>query len=1069
MPTWCSNPSVHDDTVLFVAEDDIWSVPLSGGVPRRLTAEAGLVSTPLASPDGAWIAVAHSVGGAAEVHVMPGAGGPLRRITWHGDASAVRAWHPDGRIVYTTAAGQPSAKHRCLHAVDPSGGPSSSFDVGPGEGVAFGPGGATALCRHQDDPARWKRYRGGRVGELWVDVDASGSFRRLDLPGNVARPMWIGDRLWFVSDADGTGNLWSVRPDGTDRHQHTAYTGAYVRHPSTDGRTVVFTRDGELNRLDTTTGRAEVITVAPVGGRSEEAGRSADASHWLEDADLHPKGHRVALTTRGRLFTGGCEHGPVRQLGVRDGVRYRVPRWLPNGYGLVVVSDEGGSEALEVRSVDAGAVRRLDAEIGRVIELEASPDGERVAFTNHRYEVGVVSLADGAVRVLDRGRFGRIVGITWSSDGRWLAWSRAEAPMGAAARIRAALMPDGEPIDVTDGTQRDVRPSFDPDGKYLYFLSARELDPVTDSVYFDYSFPLGMRPWVAVLAEDGRHPFRPEPRPPRKPPGPRAPKRPPTTHVDPQGLTDRIVRFPLNESIYTDVQGLPGGWVLLSRRGARGALDRAWFDAGPPPAHDTLIAWSFETQEAKLLHPRTTSFRVAANGETVLARRGDRLRVFPSDVDKATKGPLATNRTQPPRRAGWIDLGRVRLRIRPREDWRQMAREAWRLMRQHFWRADLGGVDWDGLWERYAPLLDRIATRSDLNEWLWLLQGELGTSHAYAMGGERPRQRRQTVGRLGARMEWDAAVQAWQVAHVFRGEPGDPKASSPLIAVGAGVRAGDHILEVDGVPLDAQTPPSSALVDRAGQPTVLSVRRGDRPAREVTVVPLHDDRPAVYRDWVLRNRATVREVSEGRCGYLHVPNMGTSGFAAFHRDFKLECAFDALIVDVRFNGGGHVSQLLLDKLSRRRLGWKVERWGDAFPYPAYARSGPAVCLTDAYAGSDGDIFSHAWRALGLGPLIGTRTWGGVVGIWPRFRTIDRGLVTQPEFASWWEDVGFGMENQGVTPDIEVQLTPMHHRDGRDPQLERALSEVLTALAESPPSPPPTAPGRTPGSSPGADR
>jgi tricorn protease len=600
---------------------------------------------------------------------------------------------------------------------------------------------------------------------------------------------------------------------------------------------------------------------------------------------------------------------------------------------------------------------------------------------------------------------------------------------------------------VTDGTHRDSKPSFDPDGAYLYFLSARELDPVYDNLYFGLSFPHGMRPWLAVLAADGAHPFRPQPAPPQKPSGPRAPKKTPTTHVDPEGLTRRLARFPLNESIYTDVQGLPGGWVLFSRRRAKGALGRRWFDAGPPPADDTLLAWSFGLQEAKLFHQRVTGFRVAARGETLIVRRGDQLRVLPTDPDKAKKSSLVENSSS--RKSGWLRLDRIRMTIDPRAEWRQIGREAWRQMRAHFWQADLGGLDWPDVWSRYAPMLERVRTRGELDDVLWLLQGELGTSHAYALGGDRPQRRRRKVGRLGARLDWSESAGAWRITDIYAGDPGAPKASSPLTAVGVNVQVGDYVLTIDGVTLSADSPPASALVDRAGQPTWITVRRGSAPAREVAIVPLTNDRPAIYREWVLRNRARTHAETDGECGYIHIPDMGPSGFAAFHRDFKVESRRDSLVVDVRFNGGGHVSQLLLDKLSRRRLGMKVPRWGKPSPYPAYTRMGPAVCLTDAYAGSDGDIFSHAWRALSLGPLIGTRTWGGVVGISPRMRQVDRGLVTQPEFASWWPELAFGMENHGVEPDEEVPMPPEVWGRGQDPQLARAISVVKERWSNTP--------------------
>nr|MBA2447054.1 PDZ domain-containing protein [Chloroflexota bacterium] len=528
-----------------------------------------------------------------------------------------------------------------------------------------------------------------------------------------------------------------------------------------------------------------------------------------------------------------------------------------------------------------------------------------------------------------------------------------------------------------------------------------------------------------------------------------APPRP--VEIDLEGIERRVMAFPVPEGKYGRVQGIKGK-AIFSSFPVQGSRGGEWFEG--PPANGTLEVYDFETQKADRLADGITDFRVGRDGKTLLYRAGERPRVLKAG-EKPPEPAAKDDRAAPGRESGWIDLERVKVSVRPAAEWPQMFREAWRLQREHFWTEDMSGIDWELMYRRYLPLVDRVTTRSEFSDLLWELQGELGTSHAYEIGGEYRQGPEYKQGFLGVDWARDADG-AYRVAQIVEGDRWDPSATSPLNRAGLDVRAGDVLLAINGQPVGGETSPAEWLVNQAEQEILLTLRRGDADPSTVAVKALADERAARYRDWVVAKRRAVHEATGGRVGYLHIPDMGPGGYAEFHRGFLAEYDREGLIVDVRNNGGGHVSGLLLQKLARRRLGYDFPRWGAPHPYPEESPRGPLVALTNEKAGSDGDIFSHTFKLLRLGPLIGKRTWGGVIGIWPRHTLADGTVTTQPEFSFFFDDVGWRVENYGTDPDIVVDNAPQDYARGADPQLERAIAVSLELLAERPPhSPKPT--------------
>ena len=1042
-PAYLRHPTLHGDSVVFVSDDDLWRASVDGGSAWRLSAGLGEPATPYFSPDGQWLAYIGRDEQHGEVWLMPAAGGPSRRLTWLGADTAVRGWTPDGRILFATNHGQPFFRNWHAFTVAPEGGTPERIELGQINHLAYGPDGRLLIGRNTADPARWKRYKGGTAGHLWIDAEGRGQFRRMkELKGNVTSPMWIGARIWFLSDFEGIANLYSCLPDGSGLTRHTEHADYYARHAQTDGRRIVYQAGADLWLFDPASDSTRRLDISVPSARTQAAHKFVPAHEHIQGLALHPAGHSLAVEARGKLFSFPLWEGAVREHGAADGARLRFGQWLADGQTLIAVSDASGEE--QVVRFDGAATRVLAWDIGRAIELRASPNAQqgepnqRVAIANHRNELLVGNLDSGTLQRLDHSDFGRIKDLAWSPDGSFLAYGIDTSPRHTA--IKLLELATGKTTLVTQPEFRDYCPSFDPAGRYLYFLSIRTFDPVYDSVQFELSFPRAARPYLIALQAHGRPPFDPLPKglkPDDRGAAPADEK--PVFKIDLDGIARRVAAFPVPEGRFGQIAGVAGDkvvWTALPIPGAHGR-------GGHKETPGRLEIFDFATGQVQPLVDKADGFSVAADQHTLLVREGQRLRALPAAKPREDKDAGADER--PSRKSGWVDLGRIRLGVDPKLEWRQLLREVWRLQRDHFWVPDMSGVDWDAVWRRYEPLLERVATRGELSDLVWELQGELGTSHAYEYGGDHRKPPAVALGFLAAALR--PAADGYTIERIVQGDPWDAAADSPLNAVGVEARTGEAIVAVGGQAVSRERPPESQLVHQAGSKVALTLAGAEAGSgtRDVLVTLLTDETPARYREWVETNRAWVHEQSGGKVGYFHLPDMMSAGFAEFHRYFAAECDRDALIVDVRYNRGGHVSQLLLEKVARRRIAWNSMRWGQPEPYPDAAPTGPVVALTNEHAGSDGDIFSHGFKLMGIGTLVGTRTWGGVIGIWPRHSLIDGSQTTQPEFSFWFKDVGWGVENYGTDPQIEVENAPQDRAAGRDRQLEVALATALEAI------------------------
>jgi tricorn protease len=1059
-------PTINGDRVVFVCEDDLWSVSVQGGVAMRLTANLAKVQRPLLSPDGLHLAFVGREEGHSEVYCMPAMGGVAKRLTFMGSVQ-LAGWSRSGEIVFTSSAGQPFARMAHLYSISPAGGLPEQLPYGLAHSVSFAANGGVVLGRNTGEPAYWKRYRGGRVGVLWVDPSGNGTFQKLtQLNGNLTSPMWIGERIYFLSDHEGIGNLYSCTPNGEDLQRHTYQRDYYARNASTDGRKIVYHAGAELFCFDPEAETEYPIDIQFHSPRIQRQRKFVEADEFLETYDLHPEGHSVTITTRGKSFCFGNWEGAVFQLGRPDEGRYRLTRWLNDGQRLVSVCDRSGTERLEILTPDFDAEPEplLTIDIGRVTGLQVSPVADQVILANHRQELIWVDLATQESRVLDRSEFEQIQGFAWSPDGQWVAYSCAETQHTLS--IKLCRISDGSTHVLTPPRFRDTYPTFDPDGKFIYFLSVREFNPVYDKIYLDLSFPKAMRPFLISLQRDTPSPFVPVPKPlngraketaktetdevTSDDPAPEKPEaetdnseRPEPLLIDFEGIEQRIIGFPVSEGIYGQIIGVEGK-VLFTTFPVQGSLE--WrYNHGKSEAKSSLEMYDFEAQKQERIAADVRTFRVGKDNKTVIYRSGNRLRVcgIAAQQDRDRK------ENEPGRKSGWLDLNRVRVSVNPEQEWPQMFREAWRLQQEQFWTPDMSGVDWERVYQRYAPLLDRVGTRSEFADLVLEMQGELGTSHAYEGGGDYREEPNYRMGFLGADFRYDAEADAYRVKHIVQGDSWTEQ-NSPLRQLGINIQPGDLLLAVGGQRVSRYCSPQELLVNQAGCEVALTVATNtSNETRTVTVKTLWSETALRYREWVERNYQHVQDATQGKIGYVHIPDMGAMGYAEFHRYYFAEVHKEGLIVDVRYNRGGHVSQLILEKLARQRIGYDISRWGKPEPYPSYSVAGPLVAITDEYSASDGDIFSHSFKLMKLGTLIGKRTWGGVIGIHPRHALVDHGRVTQPEYSFWFVDVGWKVENYGTDPDIEVEITPQDWVQGRDPQLEKAIQVALEQLAQNP--------------------
>ncbi|MFI1679163.1 S41 family peptidase [Streptomyces sp. NPDC020607] len=1061
-------PHLSGDRLCFAAEDDLWMAPLTPeGSPAdrawRLTVDRTKVSHPRFSPDGRHIAYTTWRSLDPEIHLARVDGGPARRLTYWGSTDTrVCGWSPDGDILAVSSHGQPFSYFCWAYSVPTDGSPGGKLPWGPvwdiaiTDSLADGDGDRKTLLltgKPPHEPAAWKRYRGGATGRLWVH----GEQILADLDGHLDSPMFVAGRIAFLSDHEGVGNLYSCLPEGSDLRRHTDHDTFYARHASSDGTRVVYQCAGDIWLVDglaadSAPRRLDVRLGGPRAGRRIY---QVPAAQHVDALSVDTTGRASAVVVRGSLYWLTHRDGPARTITDTPGVRVRLPEMLGKGGQVAYVTDADGEDAVEIaylpRASGARAPRRLaSGQLGRVQELVADRDGERLAIASNDGRlllIDVTEESDGEVTELIRSINGPVRDLAFSPDGCWLTWSHPG--IGRSLRqIKLARIagPGMRAItDVTNGRFEDENPVFTRDGRYLAFLSWRGFDPVYDVHTGDLSFPLGCRPYLVPLSSATPSPFAllPDGRPaaggldPAEGSGGDG-----TTMVEIEGLESRVTPFPVAASKYSALHPVSGGGLVWLRWPISGALGETFVNPADMSGRPTLEYFNITKAKKSQLVDHLDWFAPSGDGSRLVV------------VDEGDLSAVPSTEVGDGDTTVWIDLRRILHEVDPAAEWRQAYEEAGRIIRAYFWDPEMSGVDWDGVLAQYRPLVERVASPDEFADLLRELLGELGTSHAYvspARRNEGPPHYQRAMGLLGANLV--CRDDGWMVKRILPGDSSDSKARSPL--AGAGIREGAVLTHIDGRPVDPVTGPYPLLSAAGGTTVELTFEpEGEGRARRVAIVPLINERPLRYQDWVAKRRDVVRELSGGKCGYLHIPDMGGSGWAQFNRDLRLEVSRPALIVDVRGNAGGHISELVIEKLTRKILGWDLTRNAQPVSYTSNAPRGPVVALADEATSSDGDMITAAFKLLGLGPVVGQRTWGGVVGMTGRHALGDGTVITVPMNAGWFDAYGWGVENHGVSPDLDILRTPLDWAEGRHAQLDDAVRLALDLLERNPAAAPP---------------
>ena len=1041
-------PDVSQTHIAFVYAGDVWIVQKSGGTAQRLTSVHGEESMPRFSPDGSSIAFNGNYEGNRDIYVVPTQGGEPRRVTHHPWTDWLIDWYPDGAsLLYESRMESGQTRYGQLYRTKPTGGMPEKLPVPYGEIGALSPDAQTLAYTLQfRDFRTWKRYRGGWASEIWLFDLATYESRNLtNDPANDTQPMWHGRTIYFLSDRgpNQRSNIWAYDLDGGGTRQVTRFSDFDIHFPAIGPTELVFEAAGQLYLMDLASEEFKAVDINVVTDERSLRPRVERVEDLIENAAISPNGKRALFEARGEIFTVPAEHGVIRNLTLSPGVAERFPTWSPDARHVAYWSDRSGEYQLVIRPADGSGEQEQLTSLGAGYRFRPqwSPDSRKLAFIDETRTIRIYDRESGEAKVVDQGLWmshGQLSGFhaSFSPDSRWLAYAR-----GVENHNRAIFLYDtrtGERHQVTSGFYFDSRPVFDPEGKYLYFFSNRTFDLTFSDLQFSWIYANTTNVVVVPLRDDEASPLAPrnddeEPSSGDEEAGEESSsedgeeeaEEAEEIEIDLDGFERRLIMLPPEAGNYGLLQAASGKVVFLKLpRTGSGEEDAA------------LVYYDLEEREEKTVLENVDWYSLSANGEKALVERDERFAIIDVEPEQKFENALST--------------ARLEMIVDPRAEWRQLYTDAWRFQRDFFYDENMHGVDWDAMRDHYGQLLEHAVTRWDVNHVIGELIGELNASHTYRGGGDTENASERTVGMLG--VDWALENGAFRIKTIIEGAVWDAEVRSPLAMPGIDIAEGDYILAVNGVPLDTSRDPWTAFQGLADQTVSLTVNNQPNPdgAREVLVETLSSEGRLRYLAWVEGNRRRVEEATDGSVGYIHVPNTSFLGHNELMRQLGAQTDKAGLIIDERFNSGGFLPDRLVELLDRPPLNFQARRHGPDDRWPRLSHIGPKVMLINGWAGSGGDAFPEFFRKAGLGPLIGTRTWGGRIGLTGSPRLIDGGSATVPTYRNYDPDGTWFAEGHGVEPDIHVPEDPTALARGTDPQLERAIEEVLRLLEISPP-------------------
>ena len=1078
-------PTTNDKDIVFCYAGELYTVAKDGGVARRLTSGPGYTSFPRFSPDGKQVAFTSEYDGNREVYLMPAEGGSPKRLTISatlgrddisdrmGPNNLVMTWeNTKPLVVFRSRMKSFNDFIGSLFTVAEDAELPQQLPVPRGGFVSFSPDDSKmAFNRVFREFRTWKHYRGGMADDVWIYDLKTGTTENLtNNPSQDICPMWGPDnKIYFLSDRDGRMNLFSTDLGTKETRQLTTFKDFDIKFPSIAKQSIVFEQAGYIWRYDLKTGEARTV---PIDIKEDLAvGRSAlvDAAKHLESVNLSPDGERTIVVARGDLFSVPARHGTPRDLSRTSGAHERDAIWSPDGKWIAYNSDVSGENELYVRSQDGKGepVQVTSAADTYYYAPKWSPDSKKLAWADRLQRLRYVDVGTKTVTQVDQDKFGEIEVFNWSPDSQWLAWGRPEE--NGLSRVYLYSLGNKQQTPVTDNWYNAAEPVFSDDGKYLLLTSARDFKPTFGEEEFSNIYRDMERVYLVTLAKDTENPLGPksdevgkadqkrekekekeaaEKKPEASPgekkgadkksptptPSP-APKKPVVVKIDTDGIQNRIVGFEVVPGNYRDIRMLEDRVFYLRRTAADAVGEDDDDDDGGRDRKSHLCSYSVDDGKETVLGD-VNAYQISSDGKKMLVKIKKDYAIIDIPKDK-----IETKDHE-------HKIEHLDLQLDRHAEWKQIYNECWRQERDFFYAPNMNGVDWKAMRDKYAALLPHVNHRNDLTYLLGELISELNNGHAYVAGGERPETPRIKLGLLGAELSRDPTTKAYKIDRILPGENWDKHTRSPLTELGVNVKPGDFIIAVDGTPVSTLPNIYQALIGTADKQVILRVnsKPSDAGARDVTVVPTANEAPLYYLDWVQKNIDYVTKKTNGDIGYLHIPDMGQPGLNEFTKLYFPQIRKHGLIVDVRGNGGGFVSPLVAERLRRAFLMLGIARNGVPQTDPPQAFTGPMVTLCNEFSASDGDIFPYRFKALGLGKLIGKRTWGGVVGIRQSLPIVDGGQFFKPEFALLSKDgKEWIIEGHGVDPDIVVDNDPGKEFKGEDQQLDRGIQELQEEL------------------------
>ncbi len=1030
---------ISDNEVVFIYAGDIWKSSINGGEARRLTTHTGMESVPKFSPDGKWIAFTGEYDGNTDIFVMPAEGGDPRRMTFHPGADRLIGWYNDGKKLLFSSRRDSYSRFSMFYSIDIDGGLPEVLPLPMAETGSLSPDGRSLAYTPIATSIRaWKRYRGGQTTPVRV-IDLE-TLEFVEIPHQNATdvyPVWLGDTVYFLSDRDRTMDIFAYNVETKSLSKIKSHSPLDVKYLSGDGDKLVYDAEGYLHIYDTGSGRVTRLNITASGDLVNIRPHFKNVSRDIISSGISPTGVRAVFEAHGEILTVPKEKGDIRNLTNSTGANDRFPAWSPNGKYIAYFSDADGEYELYLAGQKGkGEPEKIDMDMKCFLYNPVwSPDSKKIAFFDNHLNIWYLDIEDKKPVKIDEEEYSdpdRSLASIWSPDSKWIGYSKRIN--GYFRAIFLYSVEDNKTFQITDGMSDAFSPKFDPEGNYLYFIASTNVGPTKgwlDMSSFDHTVTMNL--YLAVLDSDKASPFQPEsdeekvkdePKDNKEDEGKKVEGKTEekTINIDLENIDQRIISIPVPSRNYSDLQVGKTGEIF-------------YLEAIPNQGR-TLHKFSMKKRSSDQFLTRVNSYDISNDGKTLLYRSGNNWSIV-STAGKPKPGD------------GRLNLSNMEVWVDPHAEWEQMLVEAWRLNRDYFYDPGMHGVDWQMMLDRYKDYLPYVAHRSDLNYLISEMIGELCVGHARVNGGDFPDVERIPGGLLGA--DYEIENGRYRIRKVYSGLNWNPNLRAPLTEPGVNVIAGEYILKVNGIDLTDDINIYSLFEKTAGKQVDLVVNSSpaEEGSREVTVVPVRSEYNLRNRDWVEGNRRKVDEMTNGRVGYVYLPNTSTAGYIYFNRYFFNQLEKEGFVVDERFNGGGSAADYFVDLLDRQLLSYWATRDGKDFTTPFASVIGPKAMIINEYAGSGGDALPLYFKRLGIGPLVGKRTWGGLVGAYGNPPLLDGAYVNVPSLAIWSPDGEWEVENIGVFPDFEVDMLPVEVAQGRDPQLEKAVELVMEEIRKNP--------------------